>query len=282
MASLRPVLIMLAVLGAATGSAAAQLLPKIPPATPPTPEYVPPPTPPAREVAPAETAPPAPDLVKRGADGVLVVYDIGLEEAAVRAYPFAPDRQKLVDASIEARKRAVERFVIDNPEKVRAALAVRPKVENIADFNALFAAREAAQPLIQERLFDRLQREGAMTALQRVRLDEAVTNYETARREEWKTQTGSDPMKIAGMVGRQAFIDSTRDALAALDRLVVASIPTLAEDAKTLALTPEQTAVLDKLIQSGATPDSTRVFIVETLTPDQQKTLLRKRLPGPG
>ncbi len=29
-------------------------------------------------------------------------------------------------------------------------IRTRPKVENIADFNELFAAREAAQPLMQE------------------------------------------------------------------------------------------------------------------------------------
>ncbi len=38
--------------------------------------------------------------------------------------------------------------------------------------------------------------------------------YEARGREEWKETTGSDAMKIAGLVGRQAFIELTREAMA--------------------------------------------------------------------
>lgn len=252
----------------------AQLLPKIPPAPAPAPEYVPPPKPPTREAAPAAAEPPAPNLVVRGGDGKLKTYDISLEEAAVRAYDFPPDRRTLVDASMEARRQDVERFVVNNLEKVHAAIKMRAKVENITDFTTLFEAREVAQPLIQERLLDRLLRESAITGAQRVRLDEAVQTYETARREQWKEETGSDLMKITSMVGRQSFIDITRDVFAALDRLVNATAPTLVEEVHMLELSPEQAAELGKKHDAA----STRVFILETLNIEQQKTLFRKRL----
>lgn len=252
----------------------AQLLPKVPAAPESTPEYTPPPKPPAREPAPVQAEAPAPNLVVRAPDGKLTTYDVSLEEAAVRAYAFAPDRRALVDASLEARHRDVEKFVVNNLEKVHAAIKMRAKVENISDFTTLFEAREVAQPLMQERLLDRLQREGAITGSQRVRLDEAVQAFETARREQWKEETGSDLMKITSMVGRQSFVDMTRDAFAALDRLVDATTPTLVEEVHLLELSPEQAAELGKKHDAA----STRVFILETLTLEQQKTLFRKRL----
>lgn len=259
-------------------SATAQLLPPVPPRPEPTAEYVPPA---AKPAPPKEPEIAAPVLVVRDAAGKLRTYDLPLDEVAVGLMTLPEESRAKVEKSLAARRAEIERFVADNPEKIRAATSARPKVENIADFNELFAAREAAQPLMQERLSERLLRDGAITPLQRVRLDEGVQAYEAARREEWKETTGSDAMKIAGLVGRQAFIESTREAMSAFDRLIERTAPTIAADVA-LLLREEQSGALDELRKSETTPARARVFVLETLDAEQQRALLRKHVIGAG
>jgi hypothetical protein len=224
-------------------AACAQIVPPAPPAKAPEPEYVPPPgPPPIAPVVPDASAPAAPSLVEQGPDGKLKVYDISLDEAAVRAYPLDAQRRLKADQTMMKREREIERFVVENLPKVRIAAEAAAKLDAIASFDELFKIKNAATPLAQERLLDRLQRDGAVSPMQRIRMDETIRAYEAARMNEWKALTGADPIKIAQTVGRQGFADSTRDAFKALDRLLVRLAKDDAALSK-LSAPPNETAI---------------------------------------
>lgn len=281
-------LILLMAVTASGTPAMGQLLPRVPPAPEPMPEYVPPPPPPVREIKPAPEEPAAPSLVVREADGRLKVYAGSLDEAVVAAYPFDADRRARVDRAAAARRAEIDRFVAQNLDRVIAARKTAPALEDLKDFNQLFAAREVATAVQVERLLDRLVRDGAISSLQRMKMDEAIKAYETERRQDWEKATGTDVMKIAGMVGRQAYTDMTRDALASLNRQVDALAPTLAADAAGLDLKPEQRKALERMtaeMSAAGGPGTEKgraaaaAFFFDSLDLGQEESLLRKHLP---
>ena len=192
--------------------ALAQLIGPIPPATAPTPEYVPPERReiPAPHVAVPEVEPPAPTIVRKDDNGRLKPITGTAEGAAIAAYAFDAARRAKIASTGAARTLDLDRFVVQNLDKVLAARKMREKVENASDFNDLFAARDVVVALRFERLIDRLERERAITMAQRVRLDETLLNYEKARRAEIEQQTGNDPTRAAILNLRQTFADTTR------------------------------------------------------------------------
>ena len=258
-------------------TAGAQVLPKIPPAPQPKPEYVPPPPPKPVEVKPPDPGVDVPALTVKDADGKLKVYTTSLEEAALRGVKFDPATQSKVDASTVARNRDLEKWSVDNLDKIKTALEARKELDDLKDFNQLFRAKEAANVLQQQGILDRLVTDGAITPLIRTQIDRVVTAYSDARKSAWEAETGTDVIKIATLVGRQGFADQTRDVLAAVDRLVARTAPTIQADAKSVGASPEQLGKLD-----GKTIDQVRSFIFEVLTPEQAKALLSRYIaPAP-
>ncbi|MBY0313184.1 MAG: hypothetical protein K2W85_14025 [Phycisphaerales bacterium] len=209
---------------AGTSAAHAQLIGPVPPkgepmpaATPSGPEAS---SPPPRDLSKADSEPPAPSIVDRDEAGAMKMLARGPEEEAVARYAFTEDRRAKVGRSMAARATEVDRLVIEKIDAVLKVEAMRDRVMNATEFGPLFAARDAVAALRSERLLDRLQRDGAITALQRARLDQAVGEYEKAMREHFEQLTGGDPSRQAVLNLRQTYVDATREPLAALDRLM--------------------------------------------------------------
>lgn len=205
-------------MGAWTAGAFAQFIGPVPPAPPKREDFVPPPPAPAPDAV--ENEPLAPSIVKLDDQGRLIPLATSAEEAAVIAYPLKPERRQLAEKSIAARRRDLERFVLLNLDKVLAAYDLRDKVAGASEFNTLFAARDIVAALKQERLLDRLQRDSAINPQQRVRLDEAVRNYEVALKQQFDKDTAGDPTRQAILNLRQTFADATREHFQALDRVL--------------------------------------------------------------
>lgn len=255
------------------GLAAGQILPPVPPAKAPEPEFVPPPSPPPiTPPSPDASAPAAPSLVQRDADGRLLPPATSLDEAIVERYPLDELRRAKANRSIAKRRGEIERFVVEHLGPIRTAAEAEKRLDSIAGFEELFKLRNAATPLAQERLLDRLQRDGAISPMHRVRMDEAIREYETARMAAWKTETGSDPIKIARVVARQGFTDMTREVFAAMERL---ADRLLADDAALLAL--RSRGASDDAIQAlrNARPGARRDVLLDVGTDDQLGPVLR-------
>lgn len=205
-------------------SAHAQLIGPVPPKgeplPPPTPSSPEASSPPPRDLSKADSEPPAPSIVDRDDAGRLKPLSRGPEEEALARYTFAEDRRSKVARSIAARATEIDRLVIQKIDAVLKVESMRERVLTASEFGPLFEARDAVASLRTERLLDRLQRDGAITALQRARLDQAVGEYEKALREHFERETGGDPSRQAVLNLRQTYVDSTREPLAALDRLM--------------------------------------------------------------
>jgi hypothetical protein len=266
--------------GASASVALGQVVPKIPPAPEPTPAYVPPAPAPAPEPTKAPEPEPAISLIEKDSAGKLKMITSSIEDAALKIFPFDAARRAKVDASLAARDADIERFVVDHLSEIKSALAARAALDNVTDFNALNTAREAAKPLKQENVLDRLMRDSAIGAPQRARLDQAVTEYTEARKKEQSEAIGADVMKIATVVGQQGFNDLTRDTLAGFDRLSERAAASLRAGDHGLALEDSQNAALKTLLTTiGGDKEMSgraglRTFLLDTLTPEQAKTLL--------
>lgn len=257
-----------------------QVVPRIPPAPAPQPEYVPPPPPPPpAPVKPAEPEP-ALSLIERDESGSLKLIEGGVEHAAIKAYAFDAERRERIKASLSARDADIERFVVEHIAEVAAAHKARGGIENVTSFDALNVAREAAKPLRQENVLDRLQRDGALGAPQRARIDLAITEYTSARTAEQSAKTGADVMKIATIVGKQGFNDITRDVFAALDRLCERAAGLVRTDDHGLSLNSDQLGALGR-IKSDPGMGAIRTFVLEVLTPEQAKVILGRVAPPP-
>lgn len=214
----RQVLLVGLSVGTLSAGAFAQFIGPVPDAPPKREKFVPAPAAPAPEAV--ENEPLAPSITKTDTQGRLMPLTTSAEEAAVTAYPLKPERRQLADKSIAARRRDLERFVLLNLDKVLAAYDLRDKVAQASEFNTLFAARDVVAALKQERLLDRLQRDGAINPQQRVRLDETVRNYELALKQQFDKDTAGDPTRQAILNLRQTFTDATREHFEALDRVL--------------------------------------------------------------
>lgn len=264
-------------------AADAQIVPKAPPAPTPTPAYTPPPAPPPVPTKPPEPEVAVPDLVKRDAAGGFLPITGSVELAAIRALELDADRRQRVDAALDTRNAELEKFAIENIEKVAAAHQTREGLKNVTDFAQLASAKDAATPLRQDKLLDRLQRDGAINAMHRSALDRAIARYNEARQRDWETQTGTDVMKIATRVGQQGFTDMTGDVFAALDRLLERAAPSLLNGEHRLTLDKAQEDAVVRLKPVLQTPrfqdnaeimEQLRTFALKTLAPEQARQLL--------
>lgn len=264
-------------------TAGAQLIGPIPPATPPTPEYVPPEkrdVPPAQVEVP-EVEPPAPSIVEKSESGKLKPLKGTAEEAAVAAYKLDAPRRERVERVAAARKLDLDRFVVQNLDKVLAARKMREKVENASAFDELFAARDVVVALRFERLIDRLEREKAITMAQRVRLDETLLGYDKARKGEIDAAAGNDPTRSAILNLRQTFFDSTGEVFESLHRQMRDVYTHWGQVREVLKLRPVQLEEMERLKESHTAPQQAQLeerFLCETLDLEQQRAAMTARL----
>jgi hypothetical protein len=232
--------------------AAAQLIGPIPPATTPAPAQ-------STGLAPAEIKPPpsepdAPSIVEHD-KGRLKPLPTTPDEAAVARYPFEESRRTNIAASLKARSADLDRFVITKLDRVLEAQNLQPQVEAASDFDTLFKARDTVAALKFERPLDRLLRDGAITLEHKTRLDEAVREYETARKKQNDTDAAGDPTRAAVLALRQTFDDATRELFISLERQLTPLADHFDAIIDSLSLRPEQTdarrAIKQQLIREG-------------------------------
>jgi hypothetical protein len=202
----------------AAGAASAQLIGPIPPkpAAPQTTE--PGPLGPVPEVMPPEGEPRAPSIIERDADGRLKTIDGSPEMAAVAKYPFDAERRAKIAASQSARRADVDKLVVTRLESVLDVRRLLPQVRSASDFETLFKARDAVAALRMEKPLDRLLRDGAITIEHKVRLEEAVREFDTARKKQIDADSKGDATRAAVLNLRQTFEDAAREPLESLDR----------------------------------------------------------------
>ncbi len=272
---------------ASAGGALGQLIGPIPPATPPTPAYVAPAPLDVPEMEPAVVEPPAPSIVVRDEYGRLKPIVGTPEEAAVAAYSFDAKRREKIAASATARKLDLDRFVVTNLDKALAAEKMRERVRTESEFGKLFEARELTVAMRYERLIDRLERDRAITAAQRVRLDETLLAYDRARQEEIDKEAGEDPTRKGVLNLRQTFADAMREPMESLERQmrdVAEHLRELVSVNVPLNLRPDQEeALVARRKSAGAVPPDDEAawsmrFVRETLTLEQQRRALTMRL----
>ena len=253
--------------------ACGQLIGKVPPATPPTPEYVPP-APPAATPPPKPPEPelPTPAMAVKEADGKIRKYPQGVERAAIELFPFDDAaRRKIADTEAK-RNGELERLVLDRLDKVLEARAALKTIDQVKGINEFDKAKQVATPLQVEKLSDRLMRDGAITPSQHRKIEQMVKEYEAAMGEEIRADPNFDVQKIFGAVARTSFIKSTQDVLGAMDRLAACGVGKLDASAGELKLSDEQRSKLGK----GADPDA----MLTSLSVEQLKTLLGKCAPA--
>lgn len=259
----------------------AQLIGPVPPATPPTPAYIAPPAIDPQVVEPAVVEPPAPSIVARDERGRLKPIAGTPEEAAVAAYSFDSARRGKIAVSAAARKLDLDRFVIANLDKALAAEKMRERVRTESAFGKLFEARDLTVAMRFERLIDRLERDQAITAAQRVRLDETLLTYERARQEDIDAEAGSDPTRKGVLNLRQTFADAMKEPLESLARQMRDVGAHLEELADAARLTQDQRDGLSQLKDAtsiAAQHDAAERFVREKLDLEQQRAAMTARL----
>lgn len=278
--------------------AGGQIIGKVPPAAEPTPEYTPPAPPPPPAPAPAPAQPPEPEqppptLAVMEPNGELRRYPKGAERAAVTLYPFEPAVREKIDASIAARQKELERDAAAKIDQIVEAMRTRDSLETINDIAAFSRVKDVAAPLQSGKLIDRLLRDGAITPMQRSRLDQMVKQYETALKSQWEGQTGEDIGKILGVIARESFTNVTRDMLAAADRLLARAALKAADIKPALNLTSDQATRFDAAVRTAqaqpgqddaaiaARAAAIRPVFLEVLTAEQRKVFVDAALPGP-
>ncbi len=258
-----------------------QLIGPIPGATAPTPRYVVPQVVEPGVVPTPENEPPAPSIVARDEQGRLRAIAGTPEEAAVAAYALDAARRERVVVSAAARKVDLDRFVITNLDKVLAAQKMRERVRSESEFGKLFEARDLTVALRFERLIDRLERDGAVTGAQRVRLDETLLAYDRARKAEIDTEAGSDPTRTGVLNLRQTFADAMREPFESLERQTRDVGEHLGELKAVLKLGPDQErayAEWESMQPSSHATDVAARFVRETLDLEQQRAGMTARL----
>jgi hypothetical protein len=244
--TIQRVLLVLAAACAAT-SVHAQLIGPIPP-KPDSPEPgASGPLGPAPEVRPPDGEPRAPSIVERGADGRLKSLSTSPVEAALARYPFDADHRSRIEASRAARRRDVDHLVVEKLDSVLEVQRLAPQVEAASDFQTLFKARDAVAALRMEQPLDRLLRDGAITLEQKVRIEEALREYDVARKRQIEADAKGDPTRAAVLNLRQTFDDVAREPLASLDRQLATLSDHIESVLDKLALRDDQRKATDAL-----------------------------------
>lgn len=235
------------------GAAAAQILPPVPAAAPATPPYTPPPPPPPPPTPPTRPDPkpaddkPLPTLIERDAAGKLKRYETSLEEAALAKMELPPDTQARVDAALAARRKEIDKLVIEKLEAVLVAYKAAPTVDQLRDINELSKVKDMIQAIAPEKPLDRLLRDGAITPAVKSRVEQVVRAYNDALTTQRQAESGSDFLKIAQFVAGDVFRSGTRDAFASLDAMLVEAAKKIESLGDSLALSGASAAAFAEL-----------------------------------
>lgn len=209
---------------------------------------------PAPVVEPASTEPRAPSIVERDASGRLRPLSGTPEQAAVANYPFDEARRTKILASQAARRQDLDRFVVAKLEAVLEVQRLAPKVRAASDFETLFKARDAVAELRSEKPLDRLLRDGAISLEHKVRLEEALREYDIARKKQIDEDAKGDPTRGAVLNLRQTFDDVASEPLASLERQLDGLAHRIEKVIETLEIRDEQrqaTNALGHALRSG-------------------------------
>lgn len=248
-----------------------QLIGRVPPAPPPTPEFVPPPPPePVAPPKPVEPEKPPPSLVVQD-NGKVRRYVNGPERAAIELFPFDDATRTKIAASDAKRNAELERLALDRLDAVLAARVRLRTIAQVKTINEFDAAKQAATPLQVEKLSDRLLRDGAITPSQQSKLEQMVKEYEAAIGQEIRSDPKFDVQNIFNAVAATSFEKATRDMLGAFEHLASRAAAKLPDSVSDLNLTSEQSAALGRAPSVDA--------LVSTLSVDQIRALLGKSLP---
>lgn len=229
---------MMFISGVAIGPAAvAQLVPPAPPKLPSTPEYTPPPpvAPPVPIRAPDGKAAPQPtepekalaSLIERDEKGKIKPLAFPVDEAAVRALELNDDAKAKIATSLAARRDDLDLQVID---KLEDLLAVRKAIGEANEQTGVEVITETAKKTAAFRnnsLIDRLQRDGAITMMQKTQATKIAREYKSAVREESiKDAGGSSNFQAMMLIGFRLTVDDLcGEAFKELDRMIIAAAP---------------------------------------------------------
>lgn len=204
--------------------AAGQLIPKVPDAPKPTPEYVPPPPAapavPAEPPKPAEPEPEVASIVDRDAAGALVVHSMPPEWVALARVRWATAEQEArYRSALEARRAAIDERVSRHSG---AAIDLRNRLADpasIKDLSDIVRLRESARPVLPEKVvLEDLVQSGAITPGLRARINREVQAYEVARREGWQQRHADDVMRLTMEVTREKLAEMSYETLESLER----------------------------------------------------------------
>lgn len=245
----------------------AQVVPAVPAKPTPIPEWTPPapapaaaPTPPP---PPAEPDLPAPDLVKRDAEGKFVALTEPLDEAAVMAIVptvKSEESREKISKAVEDRRARSEQAVARNAAAaldVRKQMAGLDAVSGNANINGINT--QIRTMLISPNLIDTLMASGGLTPKEVGRARKAVEAYRKALNNDAKDAVGGDATKMIEPLMKANlklnWVEPSRTLEGLLERLS----GRWADVRGTLGLTDEQSkkiAPLEKALAGAATPSA--------------------------
>lgn len=279
---------------AIAASAAAQILPPVPPAAPATPPYTPPPPPPPPPVPPPRPEPkpaddkPLPSLIERDANGKLKRYQTSLEDAALAKMEFPPEQRARIDAALAARRKDIDKLVIEKLEAVLAARRVGTGISQMRDLGELLKVKDAITAIAPEKAVERLVREGAITPVIKARLDQMVRAYNAELMAERQTEVGTDIPRITQLAAADAFRDGTYDVFVSLDAMLAEAAKTIEVRGGKMGLSGDAAAAFATLQREVASLDAgsetdlkrrtelTRAFFFDKLDIAAQRALLQQ------
>lgn len=279
-------------------AAHAQFVPNIPDATPPTPEYVPAPEPKpdpglgsssdrpaggsAQNAAPSIPEP-IPSLVVRDDAGKIKTLPIPTDLAALRAMKTAPEQAERITKAIADRQAQIDRLVAANPDRAIVLRDAIAKLDDTSELSELFTLRDRVAPLMPQASFlDALTRAGALSVPQRTRIEQAVKEYDTARRGQWQEQFGKDEVVvISSMIARDKIRQFSYEPLNALDRLLDQAAAQSAKIAEDRDISAEARASLPKPNEKDAakTAASFKAWFFDLKSTNDQAAVLKAVAP---
>ncbi|MCA3004676.1 MAG: hypothetical protein LW650_14935 [Planctomycetaceae bacterium] len=190
----------LAMGGAMPLSALAQVVPPAPPAPPPTAPFEPPPPPPPAPPAPPPAPEvPAPDLIKRDANGRVIPLTIPTEDAALAALGIKPEAQSKADQVRLERRALLERHLtrqLASALKLRAGL---PTITDKTELGTLMGMIINARDLVlQPTLVPMMQSAGVFGAPEGDALKKAVDGYIAALGKDTQEALKDQPIDVQG------------------------------------------------------------------------------------
>lgn len=270
---------------AATAAAGAQILPPVPEKTPPSAPYEPPPAPatPAPVERPKPEPPkPLPSILKRDESGKVQPLKTTRERAALLAFEYSDEERAKVDAALAAYQQEVDQAVIDNAGKLLEIREKAANIEQLSGLDQMAALAESLRALPALDLLKTAQAQGAITAVQRRRVDNVIKEYDEAIQKELAAMYDRDQdiTALVSIKGRQSFLDRTQDMRESLERQVDALAPRLSELTANLDLSADQRQQVQTILKTRIAPKAQAWKIFEDVLTDEQRTAILKAAHG--